>query len=170
MAAATTEINTPERPGNVTAYPVAANTTIYAGTIVALNSSGNAVPAADTAGLRVIGRCQATVINGAVAGANRVEVKEGIFLFNNSATDAVDADDRGKLCFIEDDNTVSEAGSTHRVLAGRVLDVVAEGVWVDLRAGQSSRVPSTDTITGAADLAALKSALVTILKAHGLIK
>ncbi len=170
MAAATAEINTPERPGNVTAYPVAANTTIYAGTLVALNSDGRAIPAADTAGLRVVGRAEQTVTNGATAGAISIDVKEGIFRFANSATDAVDANDRGKACFVEDDNTVSEVGATHRVLAGRVLDVTADGVWVDVRAGQSSRVPNADTVTGAADLAALKTALVTILKDQGLIK
>lgn len=170
MAAATAEINTPERPGLTTSYPVAASTTIYAGTLVALNSAGNAIPAADTAGLRVVGRAETTVANAGSAGAATVEVKEGVFLYNNSATDAVDADDRGKICFVEDDNTVSETGTTHRVVAGRVVDVTSAGVWVDTRAGQAARVPSTDTVSGAADLAALKTALAALLKAHGLIK
>lgn len=171
MSAATAEINTPERPGATTSYPVAATTKIFAGALVALNSSGNAVPAADTAGLRVVGRAEASVDNSAgSAGDLTVDAKEGVFLYNNSATDAVDANDRGKLCFIEDDNTVSEAGATHRVVAGRVVDVTAAGVWVDVRAGQAGRVPNADTVTGAADLAALKTALVTILKDHGLIK
>jgi hypothetical protein len=170
MAAATQDINTPERPGFITAYPMAASTTIYAGTLVALNADGRAVPAADTAGLRVVGRAEQTLTNGTTAGEISVDVKEGVFLYNNSATDAVDANDRGKACFVEDDNTVSETGATHRVLAGRVIDVVAEGVWVDVRAGQSSRVPSADTVTGAADLAALKTALAAILLAHGIIK
>lgn len=171
MSAATAEINTPERPGTTTSYPVAASTTIYAGTLVALNSSGYALPAADTAGLRVVGRAEATVDNSAgSAGDVNADVKEGVFLYNNSATDAVDANDRGKDCFVEDDNTVSEAGATHRVVAGRVVDVTTDGVWVDVRAGQAARVPSTDSITGAADLAALKTALATLLKDHGLIK
>jgi hypothetical protein len=170
MAAATAEINTPERPGTTTSYPVAATTKIFAGTLVALNSSGLAVPAADTAGLRVVGRAEATVHNTGSAGDLNVDVKEGVFLYNNSATDAVDANDRGKICFVEDDNTVDETGATHRVVAGRVVDVTSEGVWVDVRAGQAARVPSADTITGAADLAALKTALLALLQAHGIVK
>lgn len=171
MSAATAEINTPERPGSTTRYPVAASTKIYAGTLVALNSSGFALPAADTAGLRVIGRAEASVDNTAgSAGDLNVDTKEGVFLFNNSATDAVDANDRGKIAFVEDDNTVSEAGATHRVVAGRVVDVETSGVWIDVRAGQAGRVPSADTITGAADLAALKVALLALLQAHGIVK
>ena len=36
-------------------YEIAANATIHAEELVALNAAGKAVPAADTAGLRVIG-------------------------------------------------------------------------------------------------------------------
>jgi len=169
MAAATAQINTPERQGKVTAYPLAAATTIFAGTLVALDSSGNAVPASDTAGLRVVGLAQETVDNSAgLAGAHSVATKVGVFQLNNSATDAVDANDKGKICFVEDDNTVSETGGTHKVKAGRVLDIAADGVWVD--SNFATVVPSADTITAAADLAALKTALLAILQAQGLVK
>jgi len=168
---ATAEINTPERPGSTTRYPLAASTIIYAGTLVALNSSGNLVPASDTAGLRVVGRAEETVDNGAGnAGDKSADVKEGVFKFNNSATDAVDADDKGKIAFVEDNFIVSETGGTHRVQAGRVVDVESDGVWIDTRAGQAARVPSADTITAAADLAALKVAILAILRAQGLVK
>jgi hypothetical protein len=152
MAAATTEINTPERPGSTTSYPLAANTTIYAGTLVALNSDGRAVPAAHAAGLKVVGRAEATITNGATAGAVSVDVKRGVFLFGNSGTDAVDANDRQKACFVEDDNTVSETGGTHKVIAGRVVDVVAEGVWVDVSAAPILEAARTDA---AAQIAAI---------------
>lgn len=169
MAAATKEINTPERIGQVVAYPLAASTKIFAGTLVGLNSSGNAVPAADTAGLRVVGLAQETVDNSAgSAGDLKVATKHGVFKLNNSGTDAVDADDKGKICFVEDDNTVSETGTTHKVKAGRVLDVDADGVWVNTAA--AAVVPSADTITGAADLAALKTSVLAILQAQGLVK
>ena len=55
--------------------------TIYAGTLVALNSSGLAVPAADAAGLRVLGRAE----NSAVTG-EQVEVAEGCFLLDNAGS------------------------------------------------------------------------------------
>ena len=60
MAALTSSRNTPEMSdfGRVQNYPVEANTTIYLGSMVALNANGNAVPAASTAGLRIVGRAE----------------------------------------------------------------------------------------------------------------
>ena len=132
MAAATAEINTIKRPGNVVAYPIAAATKIYAGTLVALNSSGNALPAADTVGLTVVGVANATVDNSAgIAGALSIDVERGVFKFTNSSTAAVDPDDKNKLCYVEDDNTVSET-TTNSIPAGLVLQVDSDGVWVQL--------------------------------------
>lgn len=176
---ATTEINTPERPGLTTRYPVAAATIIYAGILAALNSSGYLVPASDTAGLRVVGRAEQTVDNSAgAAGALSCDVKEGVFKFSNSAGDAVDANDVGKTCFVEDDHIVCEAGATHKVQAGRVVAVDSDGVWVDCRSGQAARVPSADTLTALtfsstvtqAEAGALRNAVLAILQAQGLVK
>lgn len=168
--AATSAINTPSLPSAETrTYPVAASTTLYAGTLVAFDSSGNIVNAADTAGLRVAGRCEADVDNSAgIAGALNVDVRRGVFRFDNSASAAVDANDKGKLCFVEDNQTVAET-STNSIPAGRVHDVDTDGVWVDTR-GPGLPIPAAATvITGAADLAALKTALVTLLQPHGII-
>lgn len=187
MAAATKAINTPERPGILLYVPLAAATIIYAGTLVALDGNGRAVPASDTAGLRVIGLAQETVDNSAgAAAALSINVKPGVFRLNNSATDAVDTNDVGKLCFVEDDNTVNEAGADDRVIAGRVVEVDAEGVWVEVGA-ESLIVPTVVTLTStngtagaAADLAALKAeaekigddvrAIHAVLLAAGFIK
>ena len=57
--------------------------------------------------------------------------------------------------------------STYKVKAGRVIAVDEDGVWVDT--AQAARVPSADTITGAADLAALKTALLALLQEQGLV-
>ncbi len=131
MSAATEPVNTPERAGLGIALPVAASTTIHAGTLVALDSSGNAVPAAATAGLTVIGRAAATADNSAgSAGDIKVVAHRGCFRYANSATAAVDADDKGKPCYVEDDNTVAETAS-NSVVAGVVVDVDADGVWID---------------------------------------
>ena len=161
--AATSSRNTVTRAGRVWSYPVAAATIIYAGTMVVLDSSGNAKPAADTAGLRVIGMARADVDNSAgSAGDLDVEVsRTDVAHFTNSSTAAVDADDKGKLCYVEDDSTVAET-STHKVQAGIVEDVDSDGVWVRFR--ESPVVPTaiTDGTTNgaaaaAADLAALKA-------------
>jgi hypothetical protein len=165
---ATANIDTPERAGEVSLIPVAADTRIFLGTQVATDSDGRAVPASDTAGLRVIGRAEEEVDNrDGAAGAKSIRVKRGVFRYKNSATQAVDADDIGKECFIEDDETVAET-STHKVKAGRVVDVDSAGVWVDSR--YALRVPAADTITAAADLAALKTALLALLQAQGIVK
>lgn len=171
MAAATSEINTNERAGIVRSYPLAANTKVFAGTIGAANSSGYLVPASNADGLRVIGRIEETIDNtGGNAGDFSANVKEGIFQWNNSDTSAVDPDDVGKFCYVEDDNTVAEAITSHAVKAGRVVEVDSGGVWVDTRCVAAGPVSIADSITAAADLAALKPILVDHFRALGSIK
>ncbi|BET67204.1 hypothetical protein ASA1KI_21220 [Opitutales bacterium ASA1] len=152
MSAATKPINTPERPGVMLAVPAAADAVIFAGTLVALDSSGNAVPAADTAGLRVVGLAQASIDNtGGSAGDVVLDVKRGVFKFANSATNAVDADDKGKLCVVEDDNTVAET-STNKIVAGRVVDVESDGVWVQVGMSPVSALVATTVGAAIADI------------------
>jgi predicted RecA/RadA family phage recombinase len=162
--AANAAINTPSRPGKVLYLPLAAATIIYAGTLVAVNTAGNAVPASDTTLLVVVGRAEQTVDNSAgAAGDLSINVEKGVFRYPNSATNAVDPDDKGKWAYVEDDQTVAET-SAHKVKAGRVIDVDADGVWIDVSANTITQV---DTITGAADLTALKVALVALLNHPG---
>lgn len=174
--AATQSIDTPELSRDIVSLPIAASTTIYAGTLVAVDSNGRAVPASDTAGLRVIGRAEEEKTCGVSAGSESVLVKRGIFRFANSATDAVDANDLGKDAFVEDDATVCETGATHKVKAGRIVQVDSDGVWIDT--GHASRVPSADTLTAltfsatvtAAEADALRDTVLAILQAQGLVK
>lgn len=164
MSAATAAIDTPERSGSVFNYPLAAATVIYQGTLVALDASGNAVAASDAAALRVVGRAEETVDNSdGSAGDLTINAKRGVFKFANSGTAAVDANDKGKVCFVEDDQTVAET-STHKCKAGRVLDVEDDGVWVDTNTPESTQtitalaaLTSTNgTMAAAADDAAVK--------------
>lgn len=100
--------------------------TIYAGTLVALNSSGLAVPAADAAGLRVLGRAE----NSAVTG-EQVEVAEGCFLLDNAGSgNALTLADLGRFAYVADDRTVSKSPGSNGVVAGIVFDVEPLGVWV----------------------------------------
>ncbi|MBI5770860.1 MAG: hypothetical protein HZA93_23990 [Verrucomicrobia bacterium] len=164
-AAATAARNTDRRPGNTVNLPVAAATTIYKGTLVAKDANGRAVPASDTAGLRTIGLATETVDNSAgAAGALTIDVELGVFKFANSATNAIDQNDVGKMAEIEDDQTVAEDSNEH-VSAGRVLalDDDGAGVWIDTRFAYYGpkkviALTSTDgTAAGAADLPALKT-------------
>ena len=154
--AATQSIDTPELSRDIVSLPIAASTTIYAGTLVAVDANGRAVPASDASGLRVIGRAEEEKTCGVTAGAESVQVKRGIFRFANSATDAVDANDIGKSAFVEDDKTVCEAGGTYKVNAGRVVQVDSDGVWIDT--SRASLVPVSVAITSTNGVAAAATA------------
>lgn len=131
--ATTTAIEAPEMPGNFRSLPVAAATSIPAGAMVARDSSGNAVNAADTAGLTVVGRAEHDADNtDGDAGDIVVQVKLGIFGYTNSGSAAVDADDIGKPCYVEDNATVAES-STYSVVAGIVHAIENGLVYVDTR-------------------------------------
>jgi hypothetical protein len=132
--AAAAPVNTPTRAnGDLVYSPVAANTRIWLGSLVARDANGRAVPASNTAGLRVIGRAEETIDNTAgAAGDQSINLRLGVFKFGNSATSAIVQADVGKMAVVEDDNTVAIAAS-NRVCAGRILAVESDGVWIDTR-------------------------------------
>lgn len=167
--ASTASRNTDSRPGNRLALPVAAATLLYLGTIACIDANGRLVAGADADGLTLAGLVYEEADNSAgAAGDITGTTALGIYKFNNSATEALAAADVGTICYIEDNDTVAKT-STHKVKAGVFLGLDADGgAWVDMRA--LPLVTLADTITGAADLAALKVALVTILRANGIIK
>lgn len=141
--------DTQSRPADIENHPVAATTLISAGALVALDASGNAVNAADTAALRVIGRAEQTVDNTAgSAGDLTINVARGCFLFANSAGQAVTAAYKDKYVYVEDNETVA-ISSTNFIVAGRVVDVVTAGVWIDTR-GKGAVNAKLVTTVGAA--------------------
>lgn len=148
MAALAKDRNTPARDGVRINAPVAAATIIYAGALVALNAAGDAVPAAAALGLRAVGRAEARVDNSAgAAGDLSVELGRGVFRFANSAAgDAIARADIGTYVYLVDDQTVAKtSGNGARSIAGRVLDVDAQGVWVEVgRPGNLAAVASLD--------------------------
>jgi hypothetical protein len=89
--------------------PVAASTTIYQGTLVALTLLGYLVPASADPTLRVIGRAEEYVDNSAgSAGAKKCRASRGIFGFaNSSGTGAIVDLDVGRFVYAVDDSTVS---------------------------------------------------------------
>lgn len=120
--------NTPELHVDAVKYHYerTADGEIYAGSLVGQNSAGNAVAAADTANLVVLGRAE----NSAVAG-EKVVAKKGCFLFENGeGSEALTVADIGKDCYIVDDQTVGKIGGTNKIKAGKIIDVTADGVAV----------------------------------------
>jgi len=117
MAALTNSRNTPEFAdrGSMQVYPVEANTTVYLGSMVALNANGNAVPASSVAGLKLVGRAD-TVLNGipgqdavnnpGAAGAMSIVTRRGVFMYGVN-DGSIGAAQVGLIAFAVDDNSVS---------------------------------------------------------------
>lgn len=130
-------------------YEIAANATIHAEELVALNAAGKAVPAADTAGLRVIGIAKSVTAEG-------VEIEDGIFALANDTTSPVTRAMRGKLCVVKDAATVAAAG-TNSIAAGLVVDVYDNEVYADLRLPALAVAVAQQTADAAAAAAANKA-------------
>ena len=109
-------------------YNVTAGDALADGDIVAiLASAGTAQRASDATGtcVRGVAKC---VRDG------KVEVTNGIFLFKNDATNAVVRKTHvGGACYVKDHEIVDSDGGTNRVVAGLVVDVTSDGVYVDMR-------------------------------------
>jgi len=92
---------------------------------------GGGVIATFTGGM--LGRSLVT-LNPAVA-TDIVEWEIGIFCYTNVG--AITIASRGKICYADDDQSVSLTNTN--VIAGRIEDVDTQGVWV--RIGVDTRVP-----------------------------
>lgn len=136
-------------------YPMAASTKIYGGSLVGLDTSGNANDGAATATLNIVGVAMEQIDNSSgSAGDLKVEVRAGMFWFTNNSS-SVAVGDEGKLCYVVDDQTVdlsSNAGA--RPVAGHIVQVDSTlGVLVEVGRnavrGQymtvSARIPDIST-------------------------
>lgn len=119
---------------NVIVVPVRANTTIYAGALVALITSGagagNAVPASDSANRVILGVAEHRAVNNtSTDGAVNVRVRFGAaFKFNRQGT--INNTHLGRVAYCVDDNTVQVGLTTNRVKVGKIVQVDPDGVWV----------------------------------------
>lgn len=130
----TADRDTLARSGDAVSHPVAAATTIFAGALVALDATGNAVPGSVATTLTAAGRAELQVDNSAgAAGDLNVLVRRGPFQYSNSPGDPIDRSHIGSNAFIEDDETISatDGGGTQSI-AGKIIDLDASGVWIEL--------------------------------------
>lgn len=124
MAALTKNKPPRTRDGIGFSDPVAADTLIREGALVALDASGNAVNAtASTEVIRGVAMREADNTDGS-AGDVRVETRKGVFLFANNALDRTDIETSVK---VTDNQTVGGAGDA---VAGTLVDVDDAGAWV----------------------------------------
>ena len=135
MTALTQDRNTPRRGGDGFAFDVAAAVACIAGGIAVLDAAGNVKPGVTATGLIATGRFEATVDNSAgAAGDVQAAVAPGVYRFANSAAgDLIAKAEIGDDCYIVDDQTVAKTdGTSTRSVAGKIVDVDADGVWVKL--------------------------------------
>jgi hypothetical protein len=124
--------------GQILALPAAAGAVLYAGALVAANSSGLAVPAADTAGLTVQGVCRSGLDNASgsagtlgtsgdfLNAVRYVQVDaQGEWLFTVSAG----TPKPGATAFVVDDNTVSASATTNSIPAGKFTRPYSASTW-----------------------------------------
>lgn len=121
--------------GKYLILPVKANTRIYEGSLVAIDSTGYAIPGKKEENLLVAGRAEEFVDNtgsGNSNGAKKIKVKRGVFKWNNDSTNAVTEQDILKTCYILDDSTVTTL-STATSIAGKVIGIENNQVLVEMK-------------------------------------
>ena len=123
---------TPTRAGVDLSVGLAANAIVFAGALACRNAAGDLVPGSTATTLVALGRAEESATGSAVAGEVPCRVRAGVFRWANSASgDLITKADRGNDCFIVDDQTVAKTnGGSTRSVAGKIVDVDAQGVWV----------------------------------------
>lgn len=127
MTAITKDRNTRRSNGDVRVLPVAANTTLYAGTMLAVNAAGQLVPPGTAGAVRVVGYAQ-TNSTGLATHPAWLGVS-GPWV-NGSGADQVTAADVGATVYAVDNQTIAKTDTGGRLAAGTVWSVDADGVWV----------------------------------------
>ncbi len=111
-------------------FTVASGSTVYAGGITAINSSGKAIPATSAGAITVVGRAENTA-----AGGETVKTRSGMFLYAPVSSGAFALSDLNKTCYVKDDQTLTLTGGTAAVVAGIVRDVLPDGVVAEIGNG-----------------------------------
>ena len=111
-------------------FTVASGSTVYAGAITAVNSSGKAIPATSAGAITVVGRAENTA-----TGGETVRTRSGMFLYSPVSSGAVTLSDLNKTCYVKDDQTVTLTGGTSAVVAGVVRDVLPDGIVAEIGNG-----------------------------------
>jgi hypothetical protein len=124
--------------GQVKSFLVEDSVHIYKGALVVANAAGYAEPATNATGKVLLGvaheECDNTEVGHSQGGKSVRVMRGGCFPFTTA--DLVQAD-VGLKCYIEDDDTVNDAGTaTQGIIAGTVIEVKsATEVVVDIALG-----------------------------------
>ncbi len=113
--------------------PVAAGVLIYEGALVVLSAAGFAQPGFESTDVTVRGIALTGADNSAgMDGSHIVMVRKGTFALNSDGS--ITRSDIGKPAYIVDDQTVSNSdGGGTRSVAGQIVNVDDDGVWVNIQ-------------------------------------
>ena len=115
--------------GRLVPLQVAAGALIHLGAIVAVDASGWAVPAADSAGFAAVGVAQERVDNTSGGnGARTVCVQKGVFGLANSMSNPLGQAHVGRTAYVEDDGAVANDSVVNKVAAGAVDEIGDDGL------------------------------------------
>lgn len=135
MAGLTTVRDTSEiaQGAKYLSLPVKGATTIFQGSLVALDADGYAVPGSTATNLTAAGRAEETVENKGADGELVIRVARGVFVYDNTAAveNQITQAHVLKPCYIEDDQTVTSLADGASV-AGTVIRVDENGVAVQI--------------------------------------
>lgn len=132
---------TARQNGHRLSAPVAAATRVFAGSIVAIDAAGNAVPAGTPSAQRVVGVALTHVDNrDGEDGDRTVLVARGVYAFNVAdGMPDFDGSSIGSPAYAVDDESVTagfgEGAPLNTLVAGVIVDIDDEGVWIDFAAG-----------------------------------
>lgn len=132
--ALTADRNTHHKVASLIGVPVAANAKCYAGGIAVADANGYAAPGLTALNLTYLGRFEEQVDNTGGANGDKTALvrRKVAFKFKNSGTDPVAQTALGKVCYIEDDEKVAATdGVGTRSVAGTVVGVDADGIWIE---------------------------------------
>jgi hypothetical protein len=129
------DLDVPSKEGRSISRAMLGGVIIYNGALVVLDSSGWAKPGVTATGLIAAGVADQQIDN--TDGGNgdlSVVVKRGISrLLNSADADLITQAEIGDACYIVDDETVAKtSGGNTRSVAGEIVDVDDNGVWVDI--------------------------------------
>ncbi|MFA5187075.1 MAG: hypothetical protein WC551_11385 [Patescibacteria group bacterium] len=131
MGALSADRATIRKDGDLATYPVYQSVTIYNGALVSINSSGYAIPAADTASTTFAGVATAQADNSSgSSGAINVTVRrKGVFKF--PATSITQAHVNG-IMYLKDDQTFDNT-SSNLIACGRLIKYESSTLgWIEI--------------------------------------
>jgi hypothetical protein len=131
MSALTRDRNTEMQYATLVGLPMATGAKIHAGALVVINATGYAQPGSSEAGLIYAGRAEDAEDNSAGADGDQLIHVRRMAAFKWANDGTVTPAHLFKTAYIVDDQTVSGEGEGTLSVAGQIIGIEPDGVWVE---------------------------------------